>query len=135
MGTTGLVDQTPLTFIPDSREAPELELRVNFGMFAGRDATNAEIDDLARDLLGVLRRVSIVSLRRHEFDGEVEAAIHQVKVEASTSSSSRASRSSTPGRAGRSSTGTLSSPRSTRSPSRRSADTSRRRRYSRRAPP
>ena len=84
MGTTGLVDQTPLTFIPDSREAPELELRVNFGMFAGRDATNAEIDDLARDLLGVLRRVSIVSLRRHEFDGEVEAAIHQVKVEASS---------------------------------------------------
>ena len=84
MGTTGLVDQTPLTFIPDSREAPELELRVNFGMFAGRDATTAEIDDLARDLLGVLRRVSIVSLRRHEFDGEVEAAIHQVKVEASS---------------------------------------------------
>jgi len=84
VGTTGLVDQTPLTFIPDSREAPELELRVNFGMFAGRDATNAEIDDLARDLLGVLRRVSIVSLRRHEFDGEVEAAIHQVKVEASS---------------------------------------------------
>ena len=62
---------------------PELEIRVNFGMFAGRDATNAEIDDLARDLLGVLRRVSIVSLRRHEVDGEVEASIHQVKVEAS----------------------------------------------------
>jgi len=78
------VDQTPLTFIPEPRDAPELEIRVNFGMFAGRDATNAEIDDLARDLLGVLRRVSIVSLRRHEFDAEVEAAIHQVKVEASS---------------------------------------------------
>ena len=77
------MDQTPLTFIPDPREAPELEFRVNFGMFAGREATNAEIDDLARDLLRVLRRVSIVSLRRHEVDGEVEAAIHQVKVEAS----------------------------------------------------
>ena len=75
--------ETPLTFLPDQREAPELEIRVNFGMFAGRDVTNAEIDDLARDLLGVLRRVSIVSLRRHEVDGEVEAAIHQVKVEAS----------------------------------------------------
>ena len=78
------MDQTPLTFIPEPRETPELEIRVNFGMFAGRDATNAEIDDLARDLLGVLRRVSIVSLRRHEVDGEVEAAIHQVKVEASS---------------------------------------------------
>jgi hypothetical protein len=83
VGTTGLVDQTPLTFIPEPRETPELEIRVNFGMFANRDATNAEIDDLARDLLGVLRRVSIVSLRRHEVDGDVEAAIHQVKVEAS----------------------------------------------------
>ena len=84
MGTTGFVDQTPLTFIPEPRDAPELEVRVNFGMFAGRDVTNAEIDDLANDLRGVLRRVSIVSLRRHEFDGEVEAAIHQVKVEASS---------------------------------------------------
>jgi hypothetical protein len=84
VGTTGLVDQTPLTFIPEPRETSELEIRVNFGMFANRDATNAEIDDLARDLLGVLRRVSIVSLRRHEVDGDVEAAIHQVKVEASS---------------------------------------------------
>jgi hypothetical protein len=77
------VDETPLTFFPDPREAPELEVRVNFGMFAGREATNAEIDDLARELLTVLRRVSIVSLRRHEVDGDVEASIHQVKVEAS----------------------------------------------------
>ena len=78
------MNQTPLTFLPEPRETPELEIRVNFGMFAGRDVTNAEIDDLARDLLGsLLRRVSIVSLRRHEVDGEVEAVIHQVKVEAS----------------------------------------------------
>ena len=58
-------------------------------MFAGRDVTNAEIDDLARELLGVLRRVSIVSLRRHEVDGDVEAAIHQVKVEASSADARR----------------------------------------------
>jgi len=83
VGTTGVVEQTPLTFVPEPRELPELEIRVNFGMFAGRDVTNAEIDDLARALLGVVRRVSIVSLRRHEVDGDVEAAIHQVKVEAS----------------------------------------------------
>jgi hypothetical protein len=78
------VDQTALTFVPEPRDSPELEIRVNFGMFAGRDVTNAEIDDLARELLRVLRRVSIVSLRRHEVDGDVEAAIHQVKVEASS---------------------------------------------------
>jgi hypothetical protein len=83
------VDQTALTFVPDPRESPELEIRVNFGMFAGRDVTNAEIDDLARELLGVLRRVSIVSLRRHEVDGDVEAAIHQVKVEASSADARR----------------------------------------------
>lgn len=76
------MDDSPLTFRAEPRDAPEIEIRVNFGMFAGRDATLAEIDDLARDLLGAVRRVSIVSLRRHELDDAGEAAIHQVKVEA-----------------------------------------------------
>jgi hypothetical protein len=77
------MDESALTFRSEPRQAPEIEIRVNFGMFAGRDATHAEIDDLARDLLGAVHRVSIVSLRRHELDEGGEAAIHQVKVEAS----------------------------------------------------
>lgn len=73
---------TPLTFFSEPRDRPGIEIRVNFGVFAGRDATLAEVDELARELLTVLRRVSIVSLRRHELDREAEATIHQVKVEA-----------------------------------------------------
>ncbi len=76
------MDESALTFRPEPQQAPEIEIRVNFGMFAGRDATLAEIDDLGRDLLGAVHRVSIVTLRRHELDESGEAAIHQVKVEA-----------------------------------------------------
>ena len=42
----------------------DAEIRVNFGMFAGREATQAEIDDLAHDLLVEARRVTIVAEHR-----------------------------------------------------------------------
>jgi len=78
------VHDTSLTFRPEPNERPELEIRVNFGMFAGREATLAELDDLARELLELVERVSIVSLHRHEFGACGEAAVHQVKVEAAS---------------------------------------------------
>jgi len=76
------MDDTALTFRPEHRDAPEIEVRVNFGMFSGREATLAEIDELAHGLLAVVRRVSIEGLHRHEFGDGGEAVIHQVKVEA-----------------------------------------------------
>jgi hypothetical protein len=76
------VEGSPLTFRAEPQDPAEIEILVNFGVFAGREATNAEIDDLARDLLEVLNRVSIVSQRRHEIDREHEASIHQVRLEA-----------------------------------------------------
>ena len=60
---------------------PGLEIRVNFGVFAGREATPAEIDELAAGLLPELHDVSIVSEQRHEIGEEVEAALHQVRIE------------------------------------------------------
>ena len=62
-------------------EPPPLEIRVNFGVFAGRGATAAEIDDLARALLAEVGEVSIVAEDRHEISEDVEASIHQVRVE------------------------------------------------------
>jgi hypothetical protein len=56
-------------------------VRVNFGMFAGRDATPAEIDRLAEWLLDEVAEVSIVSEARHEIDSHGEAAVHQVRIE------------------------------------------------------
>jgi hypothetical protein len=60
---------------------PGLEIRVNFGIFAGREATPAEIDELAAGLLPELQDVSIVSEQRHEIGEDVEAALHQVRIE------------------------------------------------------
>jgi hypothetical protein len=62
-------------------EPPGLEIRVNFGIFAGREATPHELDELAHALLPDLGEVTVVSEQRHELTDDVEAAVHQVRVE------------------------------------------------------
>lgn len=57
------------------------EVRVNFGLFAGRSATPAEIDQLARLLLEEFPEVTIVSEERYELSRHSEALIHQVRIE------------------------------------------------------
>jgi hypothetical protein len=57
------------------------EVRVNFGMYAGRTATAAEIDDLARTLLPELGDVTIVAEDRRELSDQSETALHQVRIE------------------------------------------------------
>lgn len=57
------------------------EIRVNFGVISGREATAAEIEELARALHDRVDTFSIVSEQRFEFSGEVEAAVHQVRIE------------------------------------------------------
>jgi hypothetical protein len=70
-----------LAFIVDPHGPPKLEVRVNFGVFAGRAATPAEIDRLAEWLLDEVGEVSIVSAEHHEIDAHGEAVIHQVRIE------------------------------------------------------
>ena len=60
---------------------PALEVRVNFGVFANRQATPAEIDDLARMLKDLAPSFEIVAEERHEFGGDVEAAVRQIVIE------------------------------------------------------
>lgn len=62
-------------------DEPALAVRVNFGVFAGREVTPAEINELARALRELLPAFSIVAEQRHEFGGDVEASVHQVLVE------------------------------------------------------
>ena len=57
------------------------DIRVNFGMFAGREATQAEIDELARDLLAEVEPITIVSEQRTVADREMEASVHQIRIE------------------------------------------------------
>jgi hypothetical protein len=76
------MDNEPtIAFAVEDRVEPGLEIRVNFGVFAGRPATPAEIDRLAEWLLDEVGEVSIISEDRHEIDETVEAAVQQVRVE------------------------------------------------------
>jgi hypothetical protein len=76
----------PIAFISRSHELPGLELRINFGVFAGREATAAEIDELGQLILEAAPAVSVVSENRHEMTHASEAALHQIRVELSTES-------------------------------------------------
>jgi hypothetical protein len=70
-----------LAFYQRHPEPPGLEIRVNFGIFAGRPATPAEIDELAELLLPKVGEVSIVAEERHEIGSSTEASLHQVRIE------------------------------------------------------
>ena len=59
----------------------EGDIRVNFGMFAGREATQAEIDELAHDLLGEVQAITIVAELRTIADRDAEASVHQIRIE------------------------------------------------------
>jgi hypothetical protein len=70
-----------MAFAVERQTPPAIEVRVNFGVFSGREATAAEIDRLAEWLLDEVGEVSIISEERHEMDGNVEASVHQVRIE------------------------------------------------------
>lgn len=69
-----------LAFVVPPHDSPSIEVLVNFGVFAGRAATPAEIDRLATWLLDEVGEVSIISEERHEIDTHGEAAVHQVRI-------------------------------------------------------
>jgi hypothetical protein len=70
-----------LAFPVRSPEAPGLEIRVNFGIFAGREATSAEIDELGSALLPEIGNAEILSENRYEIGPDSEAEVHQVRIE------------------------------------------------------
>jgi hypothetical protein len=56
------------------------ELVVNFGVFSGRGATEAEVYRLGHALLDDHEPVEIVSEHRYELDRDAEATVHQLRV-------------------------------------------------------
>jgi hypothetical protein len=78
----GVVDPQ-LAFCIREIEPPAVEVRVNFGVFAGRGATPAEIDDLAAALIPKVGEVSIVAEQRHEIGPSTGASLNQVRIEVS----------------------------------------------------
>ena len=61
-------------------EPAGLEIRINFGVFAGRDATTAELEELGKLLVPEAGQVSILGEERHEMTEDVEVVLHQVRV-------------------------------------------------------
>ena len=82
-GNPASVQEEPVIAFATVHDPPALEIRVNFGVFAGRQATPAEIDELAKALLPEVAEVSIVAEERHEISEEVEAALQTVRIEVS----------------------------------------------------
>jgi hypothetical protein len=76
-----VINEPELAFCVREVEPPGIEVRVNFGVFAGRGATPAEIDDLAAALLPKVGEVSIVAEQRHEIGEGTEASLNQVRIE------------------------------------------------------
>jgi hypothetical protein len=76
-----MINEPELAFCVREVEPPGIEVRVNFGVFAGRGATPAEIDDLAAALLPKVGEVSIVAEQRHEIGEGTEASLNQVRIE------------------------------------------------------
>jgi hypothetical protein len=70
----------PIAFVADDGD-----IRINFGIFAGRDATPAEVDELAQALLERVRSVTVVAENRVVADREMEASVHQIRIEAGES--------------------------------------------------
>jgi hypothetical protein len=67
--------------LPTTTDPPGLELQINFGIFAGRDATSAELEDLAKLLVPQVGEVSLVSEERPEVADGTEIVLHQVRIE------------------------------------------------------
>jgi hypothetical protein len=62
------------------QEPSGLEIRINFGVFAGRDATTAELEELGKLLLPEAGEVSIIGEERHVLGEGAEVVLHQVRV-------------------------------------------------------
>ena len=72
--------ELPLTFVTDGGS-----IVINFGILAGREATQAEIDRLAQalyDEAGVGPDITILATRRQDYGAGIETVSHQVRVEA-----------------------------------------------------
>ena len=71
----------PIAFASTVAEPPHLEIRINFGVFAGREATPAELDELGRAVLAEVGHVTLVSEHRQELEEHTETSLHQVRMD------------------------------------------------------
>jgi hypothetical protein len=79
--------RTPVSAEPEAvitwgtRPPAALEFSVNFGIFAGREASRRELERLGEALMPMLEGVTITTEHRYEVGGHSTVALHQVRVE------------------------------------------------------
>ena len=73
--------QSSLAFVAAPDDPAAIEIRVNFGIFAGRSVMLAEIDRLAAWLLDEVEAVTVISEDRHQIGRTGEGSVHQVRIE------------------------------------------------------
>src|SRR5262245_7343420 len=71
----------PVAFVT-GRDGSRVEILVNFGVLTGREATQAEVDRLARTLEPAADELAIVAGRRHEYAAGTSTVVNLVVVEA-----------------------------------------------------
>ena len=81
MGTERNLISDAIAFSVRDPDTAAAEVRVNFGVFGGRNATQAEIDDLAGALHDEVGSFAIVAEERHEFGDASEASVRQIVIE------------------------------------------------------
>ena len=70
------MDQTT-AFVRSDAEG-EIEIVVNFGPLSGREATQAEVDRLARRLLATAEEVRVHAVRTHDMSRTSESIVYFV---------------------------------------------------------
>lgn len=64
----------------ETRPAPALEFTVNFGVFAGREASPRELERLTEVLLPLVPWLTVTSEQRSEIGADVSVTLHLVRV-------------------------------------------------------
>ena len=68
----------------ETRPTPALAFTVNFGIFAGREASRRELERLAHVLLPIVPRLSIATEQRFEIGVDAAVTLHQIHVRSTT---------------------------------------------------
>jgi hypothetical protein len=74
-------DEVGLVFVFRGDPDVAIEIRVNFGLFGGRDVTGWEIERLAPWLLDEVDAFTAIAEHRHQIGRTAQGAIHQVRIE------------------------------------------------------
>jgi hypothetical protein len=71
----------PAAFVLEPVEPLPLQIRVNFGIFTGRDATRPELERLASRVLERTGSTSVIAQQRYVSSPEQTACLHEVLIE------------------------------------------------------